>query len=124
MKLNCPLLLNMPSKKNQQNYGSFYPSQPFKYGHFNVRHPVLCLVMWCKYFAKCALLMPLFSGFSLFTWLTCLFSSWLIMWHPFDTEASVNITLSFIRSICKTSQIFKRDTFSHLNSKDMSVIHS
>ena len=30
----------MPSKKDQQNFWSFYPSEPFKNGHFNVRHPV------------------------------------------------------------------------------------
>ena len=40
MKLKCPLLLNMHLKKNQQNYWSFYPSEPFKNEHFNVRHPV------------------------------------------------------------------------------------
>ena len=40
MKLKCPLLLNMHLKKNQKNYWSFYPSEPFKNGHFNVRHPV------------------------------------------------------------------------------------
>ena len=40
MKLKCPLLLNMHLKKNQQNYWSFYPSEPFENGHFNVRHPV------------------------------------------------------------------------------------
>ena len=39
-KVKCPLLLNMPSKKNQQNYWSFYPSEPFTIAHFNVRHPV------------------------------------------------------------------------------------
>ena len=31
----------MPSKKNQQNYWSFYPSEPFTFRHFNVRHPVI-----------------------------------------------------------------------------------
>ena len=40
MTLKCPLLLNMHSKKNQQNYWPFYPSEPFTFGHFNVRHPV------------------------------------------------------------------------------------
>ena len=30
----------MPSKKDQQNFWSFYPSKPFKNGHFNVGHPV------------------------------------------------------------------------------------
>ena len=40
MKLKCPLLLNMPSKKNQQKYWFFYPSEPFTFKHFNVRHPV------------------------------------------------------------------------------------
>ena len=44
MKLKCPLLLNMHLKKNQQNYWSFYPSEPFKNGHFNVRHPVFVIV--------------------------------------------------------------------------------
>ena len=34
-------VLNMPSKKDQQKIWSFYPSEPFKNGHFNVRHPVL-----------------------------------------------------------------------------------
>ena len=41
MKLKCAMLLNMPSKKNQQNYWSFYPSEPFTLGHFNVRYPVV-----------------------------------------------------------------------------------
>ena len=41
MKLKCPLLQNMPSKKNQQNYWSFHPSEPFTIAHFNVRHPVI-----------------------------------------------------------------------------------
>ena len=40
MKLKCPLLQNMSSKKNQQNYWSFHPSEPFTIAHFNVRHPV------------------------------------------------------------------------------------
>ena len=40
MKLKCPLLQNMPSKKSQQNYWSFHPSEPFAITHFNVRHPV------------------------------------------------------------------------------------
>ena len=30
----------MPSKKNQQDYCSFYPSEPSTIAHFNVRHPV------------------------------------------------------------------------------------
>jgi hypothetical protein len=30
----------MPSNKYQQKFWSFYPSEPFKNGHFNVRHPV------------------------------------------------------------------------------------
>ena len=29
----------MPSKKNLQNYWSFHLSEPFTFGHFNVRHP-------------------------------------------------------------------------------------
>ena len=33
----------MPSKRDQQNFWSFYPSEPFKNGHFNVRHPVFCI---------------------------------------------------------------------------------
>ena len=33
----------MPSKRDQQNFRSFYPSEPFKNGHFNVRHPVQTL---------------------------------------------------------------------------------
>ena len=38
----------MPSKKDQQNLWSFYPSDPFKNGHFNVRHPVFAknFVSW------------------------------------------------------------------------------
>ena len=46
-KVKFPLPLNMPSKRNQQNFWSFYPSEPFKNGHFNVRYPVgkkVCLV--------------------------------------------------------------------------------
>jgi hypothetical protein len=31
----------MPSKRDQQNFKSFYHSEPFKNGHFNVRHPVV-----------------------------------------------------------------------------------
>ena len=42
----------MPSKKDQQNFWSFYPSEPFQNGHFNVRHPVSeisdKLVFLCK----------------------------------------------------------------------------
>ena len=34
----------MPSKKDQPNFWFFYPSEPFKNGHFNVRHPKLSLV--------------------------------------------------------------------------------
>ena len=30
----------MHLKKNQQNYWSFYLSEPFENGHFNVKHPV------------------------------------------------------------------------------------
>ena len=33
----------MPSKKNQQNYWYFYPSEPLQNGHFNVRHPVFSI---------------------------------------------------------------------------------
>ena len=33
----------MPSKKNQQNYSSFYPSEQFIFAHFNVRYPVYTL---------------------------------------------------------------------------------
>ena len=44
IKLKCPLLLNIHLKKNQQNYWSFYPLEPFKNGHFNVRHPVKGIV--------------------------------------------------------------------------------
>ena len=40
-KVKCPLLLNLPSKKNQRNYWSFYPSEPSTIAHFNVRHPVI-----------------------------------------------------------------------------------
>ena len=48
----------MPLKKNQQNYWSFYPSEPFTIAHFNVRHPVeeegrvlfkKLLFSWAKY---------------------------------------------------------------------------
>ena len=48
MKLKCPLQLNMPSKKNQHNYWSFYPSEIFTIAHFNVKHPVIMFVR--KYF--------------------------------------------------------------------------
>ena len=38
----------MPSKKDQQKFWSFYPSEPFKNGHFNVRHPVVTFLLLNK----------------------------------------------------------------------------
>ena len=41
------LLLNIPLKENQQNHWSFYPFEPFTFGHFNMRHPVgMKIVIW------------------------------------------------------------------------------
>ena len=48
MELKCPLLLNMHLKKNQQNLWSFYPSEPFQNGHFNVRYPVFHFGLWTQ----------------------------------------------------------------------------
>ena len=40
MKLKCPLLLKPLGTIIQENYGSFYPSEPFRILRFNMRHPV------------------------------------------------------------------------------------
>ena len=53
----------MPLKKDQQISLSFYPSEPFKNGHFNVRHPVsntlekLCKTI-CMYFISGEFVLP------------------------------------------------------------------
>ena len=40
MKLRCPLLLKPLATIVQENYQSFYPSEPFRISHFTMRHPV------------------------------------------------------------------------------------
>ena len=40
MKLKCPNLLKPLGSINEENYWSFYPSEPFRIIHFNMRHPV------------------------------------------------------------------------------------
>ena len=40
MKLKCPNLLKPLGTIIQQNYWSFYPSEPFSFVHFNMIHPV------------------------------------------------------------------------------------
>ena len=35
-----PIAAEHAFKEKKQNYWSFYPSEPFKNGHFNVRYPV------------------------------------------------------------------------------------
>ena len=42
----------MPSKKYQQNFWSFNPSEPFKNGHFNVRHPVFQLNLYYSLYLR------------------------------------------------------------------------
>ena len=39
-KLKCPHLLNKLGTLIQENYWSFYPSEPFTLARFNMRHPV------------------------------------------------------------------------------------
>jgi hypothetical protein len=41
MKLKCPNLFKPLGTIIQQNYWSFYPSEPFSFVHFNMIHPVL-----------------------------------------------------------------------------------
>ena len=47
MKLKWVNLLNTLGTKNQQNYQSFYPPDPFTLGHFIMRHPV-CIGLHIK----------------------------------------------------------------------------
>ena len=44
MKLKCPLLLKPLATIVQENYQSFYPSEPFRIIHFTMRHPVVQLM--------------------------------------------------------------------------------
>ena len=41
MKLKCPLLLKPLATIVQENFQSFYPSEPFRIIHFTMRHPVI-----------------------------------------------------------------------------------
>jgi hypothetical protein len=41
MKLKCPNLLKPLGTIIQENYQPFYPSEPFRITHFNMRHPVV-----------------------------------------------------------------------------------
>ena len=43
MKLKCPNLLKPLDTIIQENYQPFYPSEPFRFTRFNMRHPVLTL---------------------------------------------------------------------------------
>ena len=45
IKLKCPNLLNTLGTMIQENYWSFYPSEPFTLARFNMRHPV-CYHNW------------------------------------------------------------------------------
>ena len=69
----------------------------------------------CKHFVKSDQLMPLFFGWHLYRWLSWALN-WPLMWRQPDTEASVNINLLSIGSVSQTSQIWKRDSFSRVNS--------
>ena len=40
MKLKCPILLKPLDTMIQENYWSFYPSEPFRITRFTMRHPV------------------------------------------------------------------------------------
>ena len=51
-KLKCPNLLKPLGTIIQQNYWSFYPSEPFSFVHFNMIHPVLYSCMNAQY-KKC-----------------------------------------------------------------------
>ena len=41
MKLKCPILLKPLDTMIQENYWSFYPSEPFRITRFTMRHPVI-----------------------------------------------------------------------------------
>ena len=41
IKLKCPTLLKPLATVIQQNYWSFYPSEPFTFTRYTMRHPVL-----------------------------------------------------------------------------------
>ena len=41
MKLKCPILPKLLATKVQENYQSFYPSEPFTLDHIIMRHPVI-----------------------------------------------------------------------------------
>ena len=49
MKLKCPLLLKPLVTIVQENFQSFYPSEPFRIIHFTMRHPV------CNYIQQATL---------------------------------------------------------------------
>ena len=51
MKLKCPILLKALSTIIQENYQSFYPSEPLTFARFNMRHSVVSFPsrqVWCR----------------------------------------------------------------------------
>ena len=54
IKLKCPILLKPLDTITQENYQSFYPSEPFRITRFKMRHPVIA-IMWSAWdvFSKC-----------------------------------------------------------------------
>ena len=50
MKLKCPILLKPLDTMIQENYWSFYPSEPFRITRFTMRHPVRIYWTWDQFF--------------------------------------------------------------------------
>ena len=94
MKFKCPNLLKPLKFIIQQNYRSFYTSEPSTLAHFNMRHPVFChtsymLIKFQK--RKCWKNFPTFwkQLFCYFEWKWHIILSmkpkcniWLVVWFP------------------------------------------
>ena len=90
IKLNWPNLLNTLGTMIQDNYQSFYLSEPFTLARFNMRHPV----EFFNYLASFTLLTRLFiktKGFRKFQMVILINSVW--DWEPWFNANPVKLVL-------------------------------
>ena len=87
-----PIAAEHAFKEKSAKLWILLPLTTIKIRTFQCETPCTMPSLWCKYFAKCALLMPLFSGFSLFGWLAC---------FPADSSLTPHVASIWYRGLCQ-----------------------
>ena len=98
----------MPSKKDQQIFWSFYPSEPFKNGHFNVRHTVYLVERIILPISIFGIFTKFNCNFFVFTYVMFSIRGRFLLLHPFLLFLLSNFWQVFVK-VTEIQSLFSKD---------------